>query len=71
MILHICFYLQAKLDLDVTKGVSDKELEERVREILHYSVKTHKATFRNQLFSGLDHYGLAGACITEAFNTSQ
>ncbi|XP_075984578.1 cysteine sulfinic acid decarboxylase isoform X2 [Anticarsia gemmatalis] len=58
-------------DLNVTTGVNDQELERCVRKVLHYSVKTHKATFRNQLFSATDPYGLAGAWITEAFNSSQ
>ncbi|XP_050355163.1 glutamate decarboxylase 1 isoform X2 [Nymphalis io] len=39
--------------------------------MLQYSVKTNKATFRNQLFGGTDPYGLAGSWISEAFNTSQ
>lgn len=63
--------LEAILDLDVTKGVNDKDLVQCVREVLKYSVKTHKATFRNQLFCGTDPYGLAGAWISEACNTSQ
>ncbi|XP_026735528.1 cysteine sulfinic acid decarboxylase-like [Trichoplusia ni] len=63
--------LEGILDLDVTEGVNDKRLEQCVRDVLQYSVKTHKATFRNQLFCGTDPYGLAGAWITEACNTSQ
>lgn len=69
--MYFCGFYRKIMDLDVTKCVNDKELEQCVREILHYSVKTHKATFRNQLFCAMDPYGLAGAWITEAFNTSQ
>ncbi|CAH0596383.1 unnamed protein product [Chrysodeixis includens] len=63
--------LEGILDLDVTEGVTDRQLEQCVRDVLKYGVKTHKATFRNQLFCGTDPYGLAGAWITEACNTSQ
>ncbi|XP_072933330.1 glutamate decarboxylase 1 [Epargyreus clarus] len=58
-------------DLDITKGVNDSDLERCVRQVLKYSVKTNKATFRNQLFGATDPYGLSGAWIAEAFNTSQ
>ncbi|XP_022815536.1 cysteine sulfinic acid decarboxylase-like [Spodoptera litura] len=63
--------LEAILNLDVKEGVNDKELEVCVREVLKYSVKTHKATFKNQLFCATDPYGLAGAWLAEACNTSQ
>lgn len=68
--LTLCFD-KAILDLDVTKGVPDVELEACVRKVLQFSVKTNKATFRNQLYGGVDVYGLAGAWVAEAFNTSQ
>ncbi|XP_049884804.1 cysteine sulfinic acid decarboxylase-like [Pectinophora gossypiella] len=63
--------LENLLDLDVTSGVGDQELEACVRKVLRYCVKTGKPTFRNQLYGGTDPYGLAGAWISEAFNTSQ
>ncbi|KAL4716255.1 hypothetical protein ACJJTC_004749 [Scirpophaga incertulas] len=63
--------LEAILDLDVSKGCTDAELEKCVREVLQYSVKTDRATFKNQLYGGMDPYGLSGAWIAEAFNTSQ
>ncbi|CAG9568079.1 unnamed protein product [Danaus chrysippus] len=58
-------------DLDISINVDDKELENSVRKILQYSVKTNKVTFRNQLYGPMDPYGLAGTWIAEAFNTSQ
>ncbi|VVD03709.1 unnamed protein product [Leptidea sinapis] len=58
-------------DLDISEPVSNEELEKSVRKILQYSVKTNKHTFRNQLYGATDPYGLAGAWIAEAFNTSQ
>uniref|UniRef100_A0A1B0CCF1 Glutamate decarboxylase n=1 Tax=Lutzomyia longipalpis TaxID=7200 RepID=A0A1B0CCF1_LUTLO len=47
------------------------EAEEICRLILKYSVKTGHRFFCNQLFSGCDPYGIAGAWITDALNTSQ
>nr|AEQ77284.1 putative sulfinoalanine decarboxylase [Bicyclus anynana] len=58
-------------NLDISKKLNDQDLEKAVRKVLQYSVKTNKPTFRNQLYGGTDPYGLAGAWIAEAFNTSQ
>ncbi|CAH0731826.1 unnamed protein product, partial [Brenthis ino] len=58
-------------ELDMSRRVNDSELEQIVRKVLQYSVKTNKTTFRNQLYGAPDPYGLAGAWIAEAFNTSQ
>ncbi|CAH2229192.1 jg1860 [Pararge aegeria aegeria] len=58
-------------DLDISKQLNDSQLEKAVRKVLQYSVKTNKPTFRNQLYGGMDPYGLAGAWVAEAFNTSQ
>ncbi|XP_045504214.1 glutamate decarboxylase 1 [Colias croceus] len=58
-------------DIDISEPVADQELEQSVRNVLQYSVKTNKHTFKNQLYGGTDPYGLAGAWIAEAFNTSQ
>ncbi|KAJ0172181.1 hypothetical protein K1T71_012154 [Dendrolimus kikuchii] len=63
--------LEEILDLDISKGVDDVQLDKCVKQILEYSVKTHKPTFKNQLYGGTDPYGLSGAWIAEAFNTSQ
>ncbi|XP_060806034.1 acidic amino acid decarboxylase GADL1 [Amyelois transitella] len=63
--------LEKIVDLDISEGVKDGELEQCVRNVLEFSVKTDRPTFRNQLYGGCDPYGLAGAWIAEAFNTSQ
>ncbi|XP_013139758.1 PREDICTED: cysteine sulfinic acid decarboxylase [Papilio polytes] len=63
--------LEKILDLNVSDGVDDKELERSVRQVLHYSVNTNKHSFRNQLYGATDPYGLCGAWIAESFNTSQ
>ncbi|CAH0402477.1 unnamed protein product [Chilo suppressalis] len=63
--------LEALLDLDVSEGATDAELELCVRQVLQHSVNTSRPTFRNQLYGGTDPYGLSGAWIAEAFNTSQ
>ncbi|KAL0818942.1 hypothetical protein ABMA28_008241 [Loxostege sticticalis] len=63
--------LEEILDLDVTEGADDKKLEACVRQVLQHSVKTDRVTFRNQLYGGTDPYGLSGAWLAEAFNTSQ
>lgn len=47
------------------------EIEAAIRYIARYSVKTSNPNFHNQLYGGVDAYGLAGAWLTEAFNTSQ
>ncbi|XP_055643248.1 acidic amino acid decarboxylase GADL1 isoform X2 [Toxorhynchites rutilus septentrionalis] len=47
------------------------EIREIIQNILHYSVKTGHQHFHNQLFAGMDPYGLVGSWITEALNTSQ
>ncbi|CAL7948600.1 unnamed protein product [Xylocopa violacea] len=39
-------------------------------QIIKYSVKTGHPYFMNQLFSGLDPYGLAGQWLTDALNSS-
>ncbi|XP_061727560.1 glutamate decarboxylase 2 [Cydia pomonella] len=63
--------LEKILQLDISEATDEKSLEHCVRQVLQYSVKTNKPTFRNQLFGATDPYGLSAAWITEAFNTSQ
>uniref|UniRef100_A0A182R191 Glutamate decarboxylase n=1 Tax=Anopheles farauti TaxID=69004 RepID=A0A182R191_9DIPT len=46
-------------------------VERIIRQVLHYSVRTGHRHFHNQLFAGVDPYGLTGSWVTEALNTSQ
>lgn len=50
---------------------NEKELETLIRQIIRYSVKTSSPHFHNQLYGGVDEYGLAGSWLTEVLNTSQ
>ncbi|CRK92556.1 CLUMA_CG006113, isoform A, partial [Clunio marinus] len=49
----------------------DVEIENLCREVIKLSVKTNNRNCHNQLFGGLDFYGLAAEWITNALNTSQ
>ncbi|XP_044733622.1 glutamate decarboxylase 1 [Chrysoperla carnea] len=51
--------------------LNDEQFEKILSDVLKYSVKTAHPYFFNQLYGGTDCYGLAGAWITEALNTSQ
>lgn len=54
------------------KGItSETEIRELCKTVIQYSVKTNHPQFHNQLFGGVDPYGLAGSWITDALNTSQ
>ncbi|KAL1461854.1 hypothetical protein WDU94_013721 [Cyamophila willieti] len=61
--------------LDLTLGDEgagdDASLIQLCRQVIHFSVKTGHRHFLNQLYGGLDPYGLAGAWISEALNTNQ
>ncbi len=39
-------------------------------KVIRYSVKTTHPHFYNQLYHGVDGYGLAAAWLTEALNTN-
>lgn len=49
----------------------DDEVEDLCRDIIKFSVKTNNRNFHNQLFGGLDFYGLGAEWITSALHTSQ
>ncbi|KAF7993477.1 hypothetical protein HCN44_010072 [Aphidius gifuensis] len=51
-------------------GSTHEQLLQLTRNIIKYSVKTGNPRFVNQLFSGLDPYGLAGQWLTDALNPS-
>ncbi|XP_047366960.1 cysteine sulfinic acid decarboxylase isoform X2 [Vespa velutina] len=52
-------------------GASSEEIDIIVRQIIKYSVKTFSPNFHNQLFAGVDEYGMVGSWLTEIFNTGQ
>jgi len=49
---------------------SNESMIDTIRNIVKYSVKTGHPRFINQLFSGLDPYGLIAQWITDALNPS-
>ncbi|XP_053671217.1 cysteine sulfinic acid decarboxylase [Anopheles nili] len=57
--------------MDELTPTSPATLETIIRQVLRYSVRTGHPHFHNQLFAGVDPYGLTGSWITEALNTSQ
>ncbi|KAK0086291.1 hypothetical protein PV325_003437 [Microctonus aethiopoides] len=64
--------LKQKISVTLTNdGASEEDIKTVIRQISRYSVKTSNPHFHNQLYAGLDPYGLAGAWLTESFNTSQ
>ncbi|XP_312520.5 cysteine sulfinic acid decarboxylase [Anopheles gambiae] len=57
--------------MDEQTPSSAATVERIIRQVLHYSVRTGHNHFHNQLFAGVDPYGLTGSWLTEALNTSQ
>jgi hypothetical protein len=53
------------------KPVPKDELRAMCEMAVKYSVKTNNPYFRNQLYGGVDAYGLAGSWLSEALNTNQ
>ncbi|XP_018322995.1 cysteine sulfinic acid decarboxylase-like [Agrilus planipennis] len=51
-------------------GTSHEKLLALIKNTIKFSVKTGHLYFINQLFSGLDPYGLAGQWLTDALNAS-
>ncbi|XP_076455984.1 cysteine sulfinic acid decarboxylase-like [Babylonia areolata] len=59
------------LDLALTNTPTNNDkLLDLCRQIIRYSVKTGHPRFFNQLYGGIDQYGVAGAWLTESLNTS-
>ncbi|XP_015181211.1 PREDICTED: acidic amino acid decarboxylase GADL1 [Polistes dominula] len=52
-------------------GSTPEAMDTVIRKIIKYSVKTFSPNFHNQLFAGVDKYGMVGAWLTEILNTSQ
>ena len=53
------------------KPASNREIETVIRQTIQYSVKTSSPHFHNQLYAGVDEYGLIGSWLTDVLNTSQ
>ncbi|XP_044746900.1 cysteine sulfinic acid decarboxylase-like [Coccinella septempunctata] len=63
--------LKEKFDFSLGQsGESHEKLLSLLKQTIKYSVKTGHPYFINQLFSGLDPYGLAGQWLTDALNAS-
>ncbi|KAK6181016.1 hypothetical protein SNE40_008963 [Patella caerulea] len=64
--------LEKILDLHIPENSTSKPaLLDICRQVVQYSVKTGHPHFFNQLWAGVDSYGLAGAWLTDALNSSQ
>ncbi|KAK9502790.1 hypothetical protein O3M35_011496 [Rhynocoris fuscipes] len=63
--------LKEILDLELkNEGSTDESLLNNVRDTIKYSVNTGHPYFVNQLFSGLDPYGMAGQWVAATLNAS-
>ncbi|XP_073997717.1 cysteine sulfinic acid decarboxylase isoform X1 [Rhodnius prolixus] len=63
--------LKEILNVSLDEQCDQNELLQICKKMVIYSVKTGHKYFLNQLYGGMDMYGLAGAFITEALNTNQ
>ena len=64
--------LQKRLSIELTEEPANNvEIEKAIRETIRYSVKTFSPSFHNQLYAGVDDYGLIGSWLTDYLNTSQ
>ncbi|XP_072759805.1 acidic amino acid decarboxylase GADL1 [Anoplolepis gracilipes] len=63
--------LQHKISFSLDKDPMKQQLKSLIRQIIQYSVKTSSPHFHNQLYGGVDKYGLVGSWLTEVLNTSQ
>lgn len=59
------------LPLEIRKdGASHKELLDVCKTVIDYSVKTSNPRFFNQLYGGLNVYGMTGSWLSDALNTN-
>ncbi|XP_058820656.1 glutamate decarboxylase 2-like [Topomyia yanbarensis] len=65
--------LKDMLELDlVNSSVSNPaELEQILRKVIQYSIKTCHPNYYNEMYAGPDLYGLAASWITDALNSCQ
>lgn len=60
------------MSIDLTEEpAAQEDVEEAIRQTIRYSVRTFSPHFHNQLYAGVDEYGLLGSWLTDVFNTSQ
>lgn len=73
MLITLTLIFQQIFDftIDSEHSIPETTIEDICKKVLRYSVKTGHSHFHNQLFAGMDPYGLAGSWITDALNTSQ
>ncbi|KAL5009445.1 hypothetical protein ScPMuIL_011750 [Solemya velum] len=63
--------LENKLDLTITEQPeADDKILDACKKIIKYSIKTSNNRFYNQLYGGVDHYGLAGSFLTDVLNSN-
>ncbi|KAK3083974.1 hypothetical protein FSP39_006153 [Pinctada imbricata] len=62
--------LEKLIDMDLGRKTNDSEILDLSKDIIKYSVRTGHPRFFNQLFGGLDEYGMGGAWLTETLNAS-
>ncbi|XP_034109224.1 cysteine sulfinic acid decarboxylase [Drosophila albomicans] len=64
--------LKQLLDLSINEEETHtlSEIEQICQKVIKYSLKTCHGRFHNQLFGQMDPFGLAGAWLTEALNSS-
>lgn len=56
---------------NVEPFLDNSQLEKLCQDVIKFSVKTINHNFHNQLFGGVDFYGLGAEWITSALNTGQ
>ncbi|KAL0132036.1 hypothetical protein PUN28_000067 [Cardiocondyla obscurior] len=65
-------YLQKKMPISLDDNpASSSDVETAIRQTIRYSVKTSSPHFHNQLYAGVDEFGLIGSWLTDMLNTSQ
>ena len=73
--ISILFFLQELINISLDDSVEplkdNSQLEKLCREVIKFSVKTNNHNCHNQLFGGLDFYGLGAEWMTSALNTGQ
>lgn len=53
------------------EGVSEKKVEEILKDVIKYSVKVNHSLNNNELYGGYNPYSLAATWVTDALNNIQ